>query len=83
MERIVCAAREETLPPKAVVSVDEQEDVDNNKAIFFRNELTDFFWELFSDKRRSISSSIILGALAAKHFSETAQTAPEKSGGLI
>lgn len=83
MERIVCEAREETLPPKAVVSVDEQEDVDNNKAIFFRNELTDFFWELFSDKRRSISSSIILGALAAKHFSETAQTAPEKLGALI
>lgn len=45
----------------------------NHPELNYQNEIFDFFYEILSAKDREISTSIVLGALAAKKISELAE----------
>ncbi|MDE6030889.1 MAG: flagellin lysine-N-methylase [Oscillospiraceae bacterium] len=45
----------------------------NNPALKFREELMEFFYEIISDKKHDVETSIILGALAAQKLSQIAE----------
>lgn len=53
---------------------DTQKDIDKYPKLFFRVELFNFFFEILSNKKRSIESSLILCALAMKKISDIAET---------
>lgn len=50
--------------------IDSSVDFINNPALKYRGILFDFFYELLSDKSRSIETSIVLGAMAAQKLDE-------------
>lgn len=44
-----------------------------NPAMKYREELLEFFYEIISDKKRDVETSVILGALAAQKLSQVAE----------
>ena len=52
------------------VEINSKLDIINNPALEYRSELFEFFYEILSDKNRSIETSIVLGAMAAQKLDE-------------
>lgn len=49
---------------------DTKEDIQANPELKYRNQLTDFFYEIINNKKRSVETSLLLGALAAQKLTE-------------
>lgn len=49
------------------------ENLAQNPALKFREELLEFFYEIIADKKHGVETSIILGALAAQKLSQVAE----------
>lgn len=53
-----------------LLHADKDEDFEAHPELRFRSELLEFFYELFSDKKCSIETAIVLGALAAQKLTQ-------------
>lgn len=53
--------------------VNSPEKLAKNPALKYRGELLEFFYEIISDKKHDVETSIILGALAAQKLSQVAE----------
>lgn len=66
------------LPIKGTVTIkgalkNTPENLAQNPALKFREELLEFFYEIIADKKHDVETSIILGALAAQKLSQVAE----------
>lgn len=52
------------------ISVIDQKTIADNPSIQYRNEIFNLFYDIISDKNRTLETSIVLGALAAQKLTE-------------
>lgn len=68
MELVETSVR--NLEPTSLINRIKKEDVEKYPHIEYANILFDFFYEILSDKTRSVETSIVLGAIAAKKIDD-------------
>lgn len=61
-----------------IFSIDTVNDVENNTSVRYRNQLFDFFYDIISNRKRDIYTSLIIGTLAAQTLSKLEHTSPER-----
>lgn len=66
----LCNAPTEKETKKIICTVDQPLQLKKHPELKYRNELFEFFYEIISNKKRTLETSLVLGALAAQKLTE-------------